>query len=1506
MKKGKRIVSLILAIALVISMIPIWPAGLVKAENAYPTGNEMFHVTVGATADQYLGQKVTLTNGKTYNLSFKMKIVSGQLEGKSTDNIQVTVRDYKSSGGYETERFSSKGTGDKAMTVSVDASTYEYSCSFTYNVDTTTITNYTTYKTWVGIIATKASDVEYYVTDFKLVEDGTDTNKMSGIDNFHSNPSNWTICKWATAPTTSAANPGTTNYADINEKYPDNKVKKLTINSHTIRILDKGETFVPSEPDIDEPIGETYPTGNEMLHVQVGTFADQYLGQKVTLTQGKTYNLSFKIKIVSGQLEGKNTDNIQVTVRDYKSTGGYETSRFSSMTSGINATLIDAEAGTYEYSCSFTYNVDTATITNYATYKTWVGIIATKASGVEYYVTDFKLVEDGTDTNKMSGIDNFREIPSNWTICKWATAPTTAATNPGTTNYADINERYSDNKVKKLTINTHTIEILAKNDTFIAGNPYPAGNEMFHVIGGKSYEQYLGQKVALEQGKTYNLSFKMRIVKGTFKGTSNDNIQVTVRDYTSSGGYQTERFSSKGTGAMAMPIKVKAGTYEYSCSFTYNVDTTTINNYSTYKTWVGIIVAQNTEVEYYVTDFVLTEDGTDTNKMSGIADFHAISSNWTICKWATAPTNDNGGQEKINYAVINERYSDNKVKKLTINTHTIEVMDKGETFVPIEAYLSGQGMICVDTIIVDGKTNTTLLGQQVNLEKDTTYEFRVKMYKVEGQLPEIQVWTYENNSVANAIHKTINLATSETMKCIVQRINQNASEYVCIFTYTGESADCYVGLYSSKTSAMKFYATDFSLTKQDRETNLMDDFSTFSATSQNGTKWRIGTYTNQCPGGNYNNLEEQQYYATGDLQSLVFGGNKTFSVLSKDDYFANAPYYDIYSTETDGRKLEETDTKGVYTVVGDYAAYAVNREDPTIKLFSKNGTLSFVGINSGSYDVVYYAYGDANQDAQINVRDLVRVKKLIYNESYKPQADIDTNGSVTNDDLRMYREQLVGKKDYGLNNLPKAIITSGNFNQVGGAEKATNDLKNSIKTYNTVSTNGTVYYVSSSAKFEGESDGTEEKPFKSIAEVNEKLSDLNQSDKATFLFKRGDVFRTTTALQLRDNTIYSAYGDGEKPQILGSIKNYASGSEWEETNTTNVWVSTKAIGAAYDEGSYKGAIGNVVFNNGEFSATRKMNGTAELLNDGDYYYDTTTQKVYLYSTSYNPGHYFDSIEVHGSRYLAVLPYQENHITSNLTINNLCFKYAASHGISIANEVYNMQISGCEIGWIGGNASGTTRLGNAIETFRGVQSSTVQYNYIYQAYDAGITFQGVCYEWDDFALDSYSINNNVIEYCGFALETWISPEKGEWTNFHRASVKDVAIDSNIIRFNGCGFQKSRSDKYSMAAFQTMYNDASGIEVTDFTLTNNTFDCENSYYFHDSGTDRVDMFDKFTAVSGNKFYQKAGSSFAVVRPVPTSLGGNGELGIAPKDVEELQTMLENFAGQDASFTWVSGTY
>lgn len=309
------------------------------------------------------------------------------------------------------------------------------------------------------------------------------------------------------------------------------------------------------------------------------------------------------------------------------------------------------------------------------------------------------------------------------------------------------------------------------------------------------------------------------------------------------------------------------------------------------------------------------------------------------------------------------------------------------------------------------------------------------------------------------------------------------------------------------------------------------------------------------------------------------------------------------------------------------------------------------------------------------------------------------------------------------------------------------------------SAKGTIYYVSTSGN--DENDGlTEETAWKTPARAGEAATELQAGD--AVLFERGGVYRGTVALA--SGVSYGAYGEGPKPCIYGSLKNYASEDLWQSTDREHIW--KLSVGEMSD-------IGNIVFNHGKACGMKRLEDT--LRKDFDFYHDIGQGELYLYLSDGNPGAVYEDIEICSN----------DHIMNGIYVNyahdilfeNLCLKYTGAHGICFKNGTNNITVRGCEIGYIGGSMlDQSVRYGNGFEVVDNCYRITVTDNWVYQCYDAGITHQS-SYQ-PGCVQQEINFSNNLIEYCNYNIEYYVSQQNGR--------IEDAVYENNILRFAGYGF------------------------------------------------------------------------------------------------------------------------
>jgi len=364
------------------------------------------------------------------------------------------------------------------------------------------------------------------------------------------------------------------------------------------------------------------------------------------------------------------------------------------------------------------------------------------------------------------------------------------------------------------------------------------------------------------------------------------------------------------------------------------------------------------------------------------------------------------------------------------------------------------------------------------------------------------------------------------------------------------------------------------------------------------------------------------------------------------------------------------------------------------------------------------------------------------------------------------------------------------------AAKRREKIRNSVTN---VAVYGTAYYVSENGC--DSNDGlTPDTSWKSLHNVNE--FDFRPGD--VVFFRRGDIFRGK--IIAKEGVTYSAYGEGQKPRIYASPFNGAKFGEWILTDEPDIYRYSEKIDTD---------IGCIIFNDGEANGikatvdfSRNVNLTDELpfnswrdlKDDLSFYHDLggpniygteENSTLYLKSISGNPSERFSSIEFN---------VHTNCITvrcNDVRVNNICIKYCGNHGIGGFDGVNGLKVDWCEFEWIGGSVQyyhddgRPVRFGNAVEIWGECIDFTVEYCYINQVYDAGITHQFSSDENDtsNTLMKDIIYKNNLIENCIYSIEYFCNLS-GNGAIRHMSHVR---IFDNIMRRSGYGFGNQRPDK-----------------------------------------------------------------------------------------------------------------
>lgn len=347
----------------------------------------------------------------------------------------------------------------------------------------------------------------------------------------------------------------------------------------------------------------------------------------------------------------------------------------------------------------------------------------------------------------------------------------------------------------------------------------------------------------------------------------------------------------------------------------------------------------------------------------------------------------------------------------------------------------------------------------------------------------------------------------------------------------------------------------------------------------------------------------------------------------------------------------------------------------------------------------------------------------------------------------------------------------------------------------TPSGKGRIWYVS--ADGDDENDGrSEDTPIKTLNKVNT----LPAIPGDVILFRRGDLFRGSVKVPM--GVTLSAYGEGDKPTLCGSLQNYADPALWTLTDTPDVWklkVKLDNVGLItfnhdpQELNDYNVTVGKMLIK----GAT--LETVADLKEDLQFWSDLDTKYLYLCSKEGNPGERFESIEI---------AYRLNLISApdNTVVDNLHVTLCGAHGVGIGTTK-NVTVRNCVFDWLGGsiltgyNGGNVTRYGNAVQVFGGCNGYYVYNNWIYQIYDTGITHQFNSDSTERNTMKDVQYYDNLIEYCFWCIEYYN-------VNGSYRETRDVYIHDNFCRYAGYGWgcvgRETSAPMYSMGTCPTVSN------------------------------------------------------------------------------------------------------
>ena len=381
---------------------------------------------------------------------------------------------------------------------------------------------------------------------------------------------------------------------------------------------------------------------------------------------------------------------------------------------------------------------------------------------------------------------------------------------------------------------------------------------------------------------------------------------------------------------------------------------------------------------------------------------------------------------------------------------------------------------------------------------------------------------------------------------------------------------------------------------------------------------------------------------------------------------------------------------------------------------------------------------------------------------------------------------------------------------------------------------GSCYYVANDGN--DLNDGSINAPWATL----DKVTNTEFSKGDTVFFRRGDTFRGR--LITKSFVTYSAYGEGSKPVICGSLEDAASPQKWIKVeNTENIW-------RFYIE---KGDIGSVFFNDGSEYAVKRcpvitddeFEFGIEELSDMQFVCLPAPEKaktlnnstfmdikgaLYLRCDRGNPGEVFYNIEMSERAYLVTIPYH----SESITIDNLAVKYGGTHGIG-GGFIKGLNVENCEIAYIGGgiqsyarSADGKEftplRYGNGVELHSYCNGYTVKNCWVHDVYDAGVTHQQGTNHSVGLMFKDVSYIGNLIENCVYSVEYFARKSA---KNGAMVLMENILIQDNIMRNAGSGFCSQRTLMYkdwNMATHINGWFSSTNLTNGNFAIKNNIFD------------------------------------------------------------------------------------
>ena len=342
----------------------------------------------------------------------------------------------------------------------------------------------------------------------------------------------------------------------------------------------------------------------------------------------------------------------------------------------------------------------------------------------------------------------------------------------------------------------------------------------------------------------------------------------------------------------------------------------------------------------------------------------------------------------------------------------------------------------------------------------------------------------------------------------------------------------------------------------------------------------------------------------------------------------------------------------------------------------------------------------------------------------------------------------------------------------------------------------TTYYVSEKNGNDDNDGLSPETAVKTVSALGKKMRFPKKG--TSVLFERGGIYRGQVTIPGNGFTLGS-YGEGPKPLLMQSRRNYADPSLWVETKWENVWKCTQSLYNVgiigfdhdlfdYSDASYDELYGEIMnYNLFDFYGAKDLSKDLQFysVTSNDPSTETKNNELYLYSDKGNPGERFKSIEIGENIGIIV------GAANDVVIDNLAFKFTGGHGMGGAGGCKDRVVTNCVFSWLGGSvlsfsfgSSGRpVNYGNAVEIYGSCDGYRVENCWMYQIYDTAVTHQFS----DGTACTQEGVRyyGLLMEYCHWGIEFYNAPGDGK-TDRRSKYTKDVHIAYNVCRTGGMGW------------------------------------------------------------------------------------------------------------------------